>query len=188
MKADFTKTKYFDYLLDNSETLENDLQDFNKKFIELTRGDIDELGTVLKCHLITEYYIDQYISKSYPTVISWDKIRLNFSQKIEVINNPQTLTGIYYPALKSLNTLRNKFAHKLGYKIIEEDLIEIRTILTAWNSALGKPIPKGVKLIEEFTIWMCAGLNSMTTGIHLETPELGLSGYIKWLKKMNEGQ
>ena len=185
MEDNLIKSKYFKYLIDNAESIDKDRIEFNDKIISLLDSKTDELGTVLKCHLIIEHYIDEYLANSYPTIKSWDKARLTFNHKLELINNPHTVVGMLYPGIKCINSLRNKFSHKLAFKIEKRDFKEISEIMTIWNNALGKPIPQGLRLIGEFTIWTCGNLNSMTQGIKKHSPNTGLSGYLEWLKEMN---
>jgi hypothetical protein len=184
MSSDFTKTQYFKYLLDNAATLEKERLQFNSKIIDLLNRQVDELGLILKSHLIIEYYIDEYIITAFPAIIEPEKLRLTFNQKLELINNDKTVFGMAYSAIKSLNTLRNKFSHKLSYKTVDSDYKEIKDLMTIWNNALGEQTPTGLILIQEFSVWICGNLDSMTRGIKRETPELGLSGYLTFLHKM----
>lgn len=184
MSSDFTKTQYFKYLFDKADTLDKERLEFNSKIIDLLNRQVDELGLILKCHLIIEHYIDEYIITSYPAITEPDKLRLTFNQKLELINNNKTVFGMAYPAIKSLNTLRNRFSHKLAYKIADSDYKEIKDLMIIWNKALGEQTPTGLILIQKFTVWICGNLDSMTQGIKRETPELGLSGYLTWLNKM----
>lgn len=184
MDTDFTKTKYLKHLIENAETLEKDLQVFNEKINELLNSREDELGVILKCHLIIEHYLDEFIIVAYPTIGELDKIRMTFSQKLEMTNNKRTFVGMSYEAIKSLNTLRNRFSHKLGYVITESDYAEIKKLMKIWNNALGASTPEGLQLIQKFTIWICGNFNSLTMGIKKQTPEIGLGGYLEWLNKM----
>ncbi len=128
--------------------------------------------------------IDEYIITAFPAIIEPEKLRLTFNQKLELINNDKTVFGMAYSAIKSLNTLRNKFSHKLSYKTVDSDYKEIKDLMTIWNNALGEQTPTGLILIQEFSVWICGNLDSMTRGIKRETPELGLSGYLTFLHKM----
>lgn len=185
MNTDFKETQYFKYLIENSDNIENDRFAFNKKISELLSNSGDEMGVVLKCHLIIEHYIDAFLTVAYPTIVSFERIRITFNQKIELINNNRTTLGHSFKAVKSLNSLRNKFAHKLGYVIQDLDLLEMENYMSPWNDALGNTTLHGIKLIENFTIWFCMSLDILTNGIKKETPELGLVGYLEWLNKMN---
>ncbi len=184
MNTDFTKTEYFKYLIDNADAIDKERLAFNDKIIEQLNSKEDELGMVLKCHLIIEHFIDEFIIVAYPTVAALDKIRLTFSQKLEMINNNRTFLGMSYNAIKSLNTLRNRFSHRLGYIIQETDYAEIKELMNIWHNAAGTQTSDGLELISKFTVWICGNLHSLTNGIKKETPELGLGGYLDWLKKM----
>lgn len=186
MVYDFKKTKYFKYLANNMDLMKKQRVEFNKKILPLLNSQTDELGLILKCHLIIEHYIDEFLVIAYPTIKSLTRIRLTFNQKLELINNPHTEIGMLYPSIKCLNALRNKFSHKLAYKIKTEDLNEIHALMTIWFTAAGNPIPEGQRLLEEFTLWICSSLDSMTQGINKHSPKLGLTGYLEWLKKMTK--
>jgi hypothetical protein len=186
MDSDFRTTKYFRYLIDKAEVLDSERITFNKAILLLLSSKTDELGTVLKCHLIIEHYIDEYLTAAYPAVTKLKSVRLTFNQKIELINDPRTIGGLAYAAIKCLNLLRNKFSHKLAHRIEESDYIQIHELMSAWNSAAGKRVPAGLQLIQEFTVWLCGSLYAMQQGILRETPKLGLSGYLAWLEKMTK--
>lgn len=184
MDTDLTQTKYFKYLVDNADAIDKNRLAFNDKIIDLLNSTGDELGVVLKCHLIIEHYIDEFLIIAYPTIENFDKIRMTFSQKLELINNSRTILGMSYQAIKSLNAVRNRFSHRLGYKIKESDYVEIKKLMKIWNDSLGKSTPDGLQLIQQFTLWICSNLDSLTLGIKKETPQLGLGGYLDWLNKM----
>ena len=78
MKDNFTKSKYFKHMLDNADLMKAQWTEFNKKILSLISNQTDELGIVLKCHLIIDHYIDEYLEAAYPTIQSWDKARLTF--------------------------------------------------------------------------------------------------------------
>jgi hypothetical protein len=188
MVADFKQTKYFKYLAENLELMEIQRIEFNQKILSLLNNEIDEMGLVLKCHMIIEHYIDEFLIVAYPTISQWDKIRLAFNQKPELINNFRTVMGIAYPSVKCLNSLRNKFSHRLAYKIKEEDYKEIKEIMTIWYNASVEPIPTGLQLIEKFTVWFCGNCDTMIQGMKKQTPGLGLTGYLDWLKNMTTNE
>jgi hypothetical protein len=96
MSSDLRKTEYFKYLLKNSNILEKQRLEFNDRILELLDSQIDELGIILKCHLIVEHYIDEYIRASYPTITQLNKVRLTFYQKLELINNPSCYLSIVF--------------------------------------------------------------------------------------------
>jgi len=184
MLEDFKKSKYYQYLFENHQEVFKDGDAFNAQIQELFSQKTDEMGTVLKCHLIVEYYIDQLLEAGYPT-IKWKPVNLNFSKKLEMINTPGTAVGvIYYPAIKKLNTIRNKFAHNLAYELQESDLSELRISMDLWEKARGQSAGSGIQLIREFTVWVCGNISILTTGIKKHTPKTGLTGYLEWLSDM----
>jgi len=185
---DFKKTKYFKHLVDNLDLMEKQRIEFNQMILSLLNNEIDELGFVLKCHVIIERYIDDFLIVAYPTISQWDKIRLTFNQKLELINNSRTVMGMAYPAVKCLNSLRNKFSHRLAYKIKEEDYKEIKVLMTIWYNAAGEPVPTGLQLIERFTVWFCGNCDTIIQGIKKQTPILGLTGYLDWLNNMTSNE
>ena len=182
----FLNSKYARYLIKNATQMEKDLQKFNSEIKEHLNRKTDELNTILKCHLTIEYYIDNYLKVSYPTIINWDKLRLTFIQKLELANNPRTLIGMHYKSIKCMNAIRNKFVHNISYKIKTEDYKDIENIMNIWYKASGRQNSTDLKMIIDFTIWICGILDSMTNGIEKESKELGLSGYLIWLKEMQD--
>ncbi len=188
MNTKFKQTEYFKYLSTNLAEMESERIEFNDRIIALLNNKTDELGTILKCHLIIEHYLDEFLITAYPTVSNLEKIRLTFNQKLELICNSHSLLKLTYTSVKCLNSLRNKFSHRLAYEIKEEDYKEIKDLMTIWYGAAGEPIPVGLQLIEHYTIWICANFNTMIKGIKKETPELGLTGYLIWLEKMTENK
>lgn len=187
MEEQFKKTKYYSYLLNSMEEMERDRTEFNSHIIELLNQATDELGIVLKCHLILEYYMDMFLKTAYPTISQWDKTRFTFSQKLELLNSDKTTLQFHYQAIKCLNTIRNKFSHKLSYSLVENDCLPIKSALEPWYTALQKPMPNDLpKLIEEFTVWICGNINIIITAINRHSKDFGLPGYLLWLKEMQE--
>ena len=184
MNIAFEKTKYFKHLIATSQELDKELSEFNTKIIQLLNKEADELGRVLKCHLIVEHYLDNYLSEAFPAVDNWSNARLTFSQKLELIQSPQTIFTYSYLPIKNLNSIRNKFSHKLDYSMKSSDYKEIEKMMTIWNTALGRPLQTGINLVEEFTLWICGNIDSVINGIKKNSKKLGISGYLEWLKEM----
>lgn len=61
-------------------------------------------------------------------------------------------------------------------------------MITIWKNALNEPVPEGLALIENFTIWICGNINGMINGINKQTKTLGLPAYLKWLEDMQKSQ
>ena len=192
MQDIFKSSKLFHYLFQDFEEETNigdtkkEKPGFGEEIINLLSRKTDELGTVLKCHLIIEYYIDKFMIAAYPTIHSWQSSRLTFSQKLELLNNSATPIGFYYKGIKCLNSLRNKFSHKIFYKIERTDYKEIEDIMTKLKKSINEPIPEGLELIESFTLWICANINGFIIGIQCEGKVVGISAFLRCLQNMRE--
>jgi len=185
---DFRKTKYWEYMLKKFDEIDNERINFNKDFSSMLLSNTDEMAVVVKCHLIIEYYIDEYLIAAFPSIKYIDKMNLRFSNKIEMINNDQTIFGMYNKSLRQFNSLRNKFAHNLQYVIASNDISDISCVMDAWNDAGGYTRTKGIELIKQYSMWFCSSVFSITNMINKETKELGICGYIKWMEEMNRIQ
>lgn len=83
----------------------------------------DDLGLVLKCHLIAEDSLTSYLIavKGLPNI---HKARLSFAQKIELLDETDGLVFKSKGGLKQLNKIRNGFGHNFQSTLeIEEDSV-----------------------------------------------------------------
>jgi hypothetical protein len=105
-------------------------QDFTK----LCPIDQDPVLTILRAHLLTEYYMDQFISLLLPR---GDKMlkkgNLTYYQKVILMDslNTDSHNDRYIQCLKNLNKIRNDCAHEKDRKITLKDL-----------ELIGRPIGK----------------------------------------------
>ena len=128
--------------------------------------------------------MDRYIALAIPEVEDWNKLRLTFSKKLEIVNNKRTSFVMLYPAIKALNKIRNKYAHDLNYKPNVGDYKPISNFIQIWFSAQGKNIPSNFShLIQEFTLWAAGFMNGYIDGIKNHTPEKGILGYLEFIDK-----
>ncbi|MFN4043989.1 hypothetical protein [Limnobacter sp.] len=101
---------------------------------ELYRSAIsgDPVATVLRFHLLTEYYLEQLIRSLMPR---GDRIiesaNFSYAQKLCVVAATNEVEDDLVSALRNLNKLRNKCSHELHHKITASDLESI-------GSPLGK--------------------------------------------------
>ena len=113
------------------------------------------LGYFLSCHLIIEHYTDKFL-KDLHRELDWDSARLTFTQKVTLISNLDMLETNCVPAIKHLNSLRNKLSHEIEFKIDTENLIPLRTFLTS-SSKDNADIPSDVKgVLHLFTYRVCS--------------------------------
>lgn len=83
----------------------------------------DDLGLVLKCHLIAEDSLTNYLIavKGLPNI---HKARLTFAQKVELLDETDGLVFKSKGGLKQLNKIRNGFGHNFQATLeIEEDSV-----------------------------------------------------------------
>jgi hypothetical protein len=111
---------------DDQEPHEPFQQAYNKAQSEIREKLLaphDDLGLVLKCHLIAEDALTNYLIKvkGLPNI---HKARLNFTQKVELIDETDGLVFNSKGGLRQLNKIRNGFGHNFQATLeIEEDSI-----------------------------------------------------------------
>lgn len=111
MKLDENEAKQIAKKIDEEGAL------YVKKYIVPIK---DDLLLVLKTHLIIEKLIEEILSAM---LVKPDEIiEMNFFRKIQIIEALGIKNNNIIVKLKALNSLRNKFAHNLDYKIKNEDL------------------------------------------------------------------
>lgn len=125
--------------------------------------DYELLGYFLSCHLIIEYYLDEYLKTKY-SELDWGASRQTFAQKVSLLSKehyPDKYNSI--PAIKHLNSIRNKLSHNIQFKITEPDLLPLTHYLQ--KSCEGLEIPKDPKdILDLFTsmvcVWFASGISS----------------------------
>jgi hypothetical protein len=141
--------------------------------------DYELLGFFLSSHLIIEHYLDELLIARHPE-LDWDTSRLTFYQKTSLLSQFQ-LSDKYakyfsMPAIRHLNSLRNKLSHNIGFKITVKDLQPITEYL---KKALAKekvetPIPTEPKgILELFVMTTCAFLAGYISSNYEVRPLLG---------------
>jgi len=173
----------FQKLLQDAPNIEKDLHDFNAKYRGFVERDYTAVSVVLRCHLIVEHFLDQYLAAANPAIDGWGDARLTFAQKLALAENPRSKLQMLLPGLRCLNTLRNRLAHRLDAEFSEQAVAPIREFITVWYRAAGKPIPEGTKLIEEFALQASAWMHSDTSMIKRHTPDQGLPGLLVWYQE-----
>lgn len=117
--------------------------------------DYEVLGYFLSCHLIIEHYLDEYLKISYPT-LEWEAARHTFGQKVSLLSRFK-ISDKYdcIPAIKHLNSLRNKLSHDIDFKIRIEDLLPLTQYLSKIYEQK-QDIPSEPKaVLKQFTSMTC---------------------------------
>lgn len=81
----------------------------------------DELGLVLKGHLVIEYLMNRIIE--YKISDSKNYLKFKFSQKLQLLDKNRLLTSNISQNIKRLNKFRNNFAHTLDFIPDDEELL-----------------------------------------------------------------
>lgn len=122
----------------------------------LEEVDFEFLGYLLSCHLIIEHYLDEVIM-TLGTSLNWEPAKLTFSQKLALF--PQDLFPSPFnpiPAIKHLNSIRNKIAHNIKSRPEDLNLLPVKDflIMTYKNST---DVPnEPIELLEQFTTMVCS--------------------------------
>lgn len=108
------------------------------------------LGFFLSLHRIIEHYLDEYLKVFHPS-LDWDASRQTFGQKTSLLSNFK-VSDKYdcIPAIKHMNSLRNKLSHNIDFKITAQDLLPLTQYLSKVFD--GHPVPVEPKeILEQFT-------------------------------------
>ncbi len=135
----------------------------NEKFKELLAIDHSIIGRTLKCHLIVENYLEQYLSATYE-IENINDVRLSFYQKAVLLPSSKSSAAFVKPGILQLNRIRNKFAHTLDFRLDDHELGTINEILNIARQ--GVEFESVISKIEAFTTVAC-------TWLIVSPPEIG---------------
>ena len=145
------------------EVLKPHLQEIEKhaveairEYEEFLRKDTSKLTRIIKCHLISEIYIDRYISHKL-SLTNLTDARLGYYQKLMLLPETDAATSVVRPGLLKLNSLRNNFAHNLDYALSKRDLGTMTTILILSGPQVSTM--NAIEMVEKFTALSCVFLN-----------------------------
>jgi hypothetical protein len=72
----FRKSPLFRKLLDDAHNMEEDIRVFNARYRSFLQRDDAIIGVILRCHLVVEHFLDEYLIAAHPGVHGWDSARL----------------------------------------------------------------------------------------------------------------
>jgi hypothetical protein len=117
--------------------------------------DFELLGYFLSCHLVIEHYMDEFLKATFPT-LDWDAAKPSFGQRVALLTDmglPDRFNCI--PAIKHMNSIRNKLSHRIEFEIDVETLLPLKHYLQKVSeSEVQSSAPK--ELLEQFTTVCCA--------------------------------
>ncbi len=158
----------------NLPPLVSDIKNGRVTWQRIENLDHEVLGYFLSCHLVIEHYMQEYIRTRWPDA-GWESANLRFAQKAAILESFK-VSDQYdcMPAIRHMNSVRNKLSHNIEFKITEKELLPLRQYLEkAYEGKM--PVPVGViELMNAFTTMTCilfaAGIAKFAEhkGIHRE--------------------
>ncbi len=144
--------------------LVHSIQNGDVTWQRLDNLDYELLGYFLSCHLIIEHYLDEYLKARYPT-LDWEASKQTFGQKVALLatdNYPEKYNSI--PAIKHLNSLRNKLSHNIDFKITEADLLPLSQYLKKCCGPDLEQPTEAREILNLFTsmvcVWFASGISA----------------------------
>ena len=138
-----------------------------KRIVDIDHG---LLGYFLTCHLVIEHYMDEYLKVTIRG-LDWDKAKLTFGQRVNLLKWDSVVRDKRFdpiPAIKHMNTLRNKISHQLEIKLDAESLQPLADYMKGIGTANFELPSDPKKLLEVFVNTCCATFASHLSFQHLQ--------------------
>lgn len=108
------------------------IQGESERFRSIMCNPIDQLGVVLRSHAAVELFLTHYMNVK-SGLKNLNKLRLRHEQLIQLIDEDDEGLFALRPALRQLNSIRNKFAHEQFFEIDEENLEVCAEIIRVYD-------------------------------------------------------
>ena len=140
----------------------------------LAHVDLELMGYLLSCHLIIEHYLDHFLHAYVRPALDWEAAKLQFSQKIALVSKLNAFKPPYdfVPAMKHLNSLRNRYAHRIDVRLGAGDFLPIRRAVEKMANQPVEGLDKKEvldklnderQLLELFTMLVCSWFGGAIT-------------------------
>ena len=136
--------------------IEADFDRNNERFLELAAADHDAIGRILRAHLVVESFLNTFLAQFYG-LEDVSELKLTFLQKAKLLPSRQSSAAFARPGVIQLNTVRNKFGHRLNYQIEKHEVSAIFEALAMARPGVVFSSP--VEAIEAFAPVACAFLS-----------------------------
>lgn len=136
-------------------TIEADFHRQNERFLALAEADHETIGRVLRAHLVIESFLGEFLVAHYG-IDEIDELRLTFAQKAKLLPQSKSSAAFVRPGIIQLNSVRNKFGHRLNHTIEGHEISAIYEVLQVARSGVRFASP--VEAIEAFAPVACAFL------------------------------
>ncbi len=138
------------------DEVEEEFERANREFLRLAAIDHDPIGRVLRSHLIIENFLTSHLEQSLD-IENLSDARLSFAQKVALLPNRRGSAAFVKPGIIQLNTVRNKFGHRLEYEVQGGDLNALLDVLKV--ARRGQRFEDPIEAIEAFAPVACAFLS-----------------------------
>jgi len=178
---DVTMSAVFKSAMERIDEIKDDAKNHQANFTELLESrDGAIIGQLLKCHLLLEHYLDEYLKASNPGIDRWQESRLSFNQKLELAVHPNSVLVYWGDGIRVINRIRNRFAHNLNGTFEETELDPLKPFIMESIRGSKQPMPTGIDLIEKFTTFACASISSVTVNTLRYGNGKGYAGFQEW--------
>jgi hypothetical protein len=136
--------------------IEEDFDRHNRRFLELAAADHDAIGRVLRAHLVIESFLNTSLVSCYG-IEDISELKLSFFQKAKLLPTRDSSAAFVRPGILQLNSVRNKFGHRLNHEIERHEISAILEALAVARPGIDFTNP--ILAIEAFTPVACAFLS-----------------------------
>lgn len=145
-----------DVLRPHWSEIEADFAHQNERYLALAQADHLPVGRVLRAHLIVENFMNSFLTIFFE-LEELDSLRLSFAQKAKMLPQSKSSAAFVRPGIIQLNTVRNKYGHRLDHTADFAAIGAIMNVLRISRSEteFGDPIDA----IEAFVPVACAFLS-----------------------------
>lgn len=128
----------------------------NTRFLELTSTDHELIGRVLRAHLVIENFLGDFLTIHYG-IEDFSELKLTFAQKAKLLPQVRSSAAFVRPGIIQLNSVRNKFGHRLNHSIESHEISAIYEVLQIVRAGMAPA--SDVEAIEAFAPVACAFLS-----------------------------
>lgn len=138
------------------QEIETDFNSHNERFLKLLAVDHEPIGRILRAHLVIENFLDMFLANFYQ-IEEFEDLRLTFAQKAKLLPSRRSSAAFVRPGIIQLNTIRNKFGHKIDHSIENHNLSAIYEVLR--HARPNVKFESQIEVIEGFAAVACAFLS-----------------------------
>ena len=143
--------------------IEADFNRHNEKYLKLVTADHDPIGRVLRAHLVIENFLDTFLISHFG-FDNFEQARLSYYQKAILLPAHASSAAFVRPGILQLNSIRNKFGHRINHEIADKEVSEIYEVLQFARNGVDFESP--LDAVEAFAPIACAFLSVPPKHLH----------------------